>query len=110
MNAIAAGPWNEKESGLLAPPSLAETKGTLENPENSPLGEWIEFGRKLRSASDEEILSLIGSVETYLEDKLHEETFPSTHYNYRVYIRGYAKTILNAARAELRKRNLKPPR
>src|SRR5215208_6432876 len=107
MNAIAAGPWNEKESGILAPTSLAGTKWTLENPETRAVGEWIEFGRKLRSASDEEILSLIGSVETYLEDKLNDETFPSTHYNYRVYIRGYAKTILEAARAELGKRNLK---
>jgi len=115
MNAIAAGPWNEKESGLLAPTtSLAGTKWTgtkwtVENPEKRALGEWIEFGRKLRSASDEEILSLIGSIETYLEDKPHDETFPRTHYDYRVYVRGYAKTILKAARTELRKRNLKRP-
>ena len=114
MNAIAAGPWNEKESGLLAPTSLAGTrwtgtKWTVENLEKRPLGEWIEFGRKLRSASDEEILSLIGSVETYLEDKPNDETSPSAHYEYRVYVRGYTKTILKAARAELRKRNLKRP-
>jgi len=109
MNAIAAGPWNEKESGLLAPTSLAETKWPIENPETRALGEWIEFGRKLRSASDEEILSLIGSVETYLEDKPNDETSPSAHYEYRVYVRGYTKTILKAARAELRKRNLKRP-
>jgi hypothetical protein len=105
MNAIAA-PWNEEESGLT-PTSLAGTKRMLENPETRALGEWIGFGRKLRSASDEEILSLIGSVETYLEHEPHEETLPSIHYNYRAYIRGYAKTILEAARAELGKRNLK---
>ncbi len=103
MNAVAS-PWNEKESGL-APTSLAGTKWTVENPEKRALGEWIEFGRKLRSASDEEILSLIGSVVMYLEDKLNDETPPSA--DYRAYVRGYAKTILEAARAELRKRNLK---
>ena len=70
------------------------------------MGEWIEFGRKLQSASDEEILSLISDVVTYLEDKLNEETFPSTYPSYREYVRGYAKTILKATRAELRKRNL----
>jgi hypothetical protein len=58
------------------------------------LGEWIEFGRNLQSASDEEILSLIGSVAMYLKDELNDETFPSTHYNYREYVRGYANTIL----------------
>jgi hypothetical protein len=105
MNAVAGSP-KEKESGL-APGSLAETKWPVENPEMRPLGEWIEFGRKLRSASDEEILSLIGSVVTYLEDKLNDETFPSTYYDYREYVRGYAKTTLKAARAELTKRNLK---
>ncbi len=108
MNAIAAGPWNEKESGLLVPTtSLAAIKWPIENPEKRPLGEWIEFGRKLRSASDEEILSLIGSVESYLEDKLNDVTSPSAQYDYRVFVRGYAKTILEAARAELGKRNLK---
>jgi hypothetical protein len=108
MNAVAGSP-KEKESGL-APRSLAGTKWPVENPEVRALGEWIEFGRKLRSASDEEILSLIGSVVTYLEDKLNDETFPSTYYDYREYVRGYAQTILKAARAELRKRNLKPLR
>jgi hypothetical protein len=67
------------------------------------LGEWIEFGRKLRSASDEEILSLIGSVVIYLE-KLKDETFSSIHYNYREYVRGYANTILKAAQVEHAKR------
>jgi hypothetical protein len=105
MNAVA-GLWNEKESGL-APPSLAETSWTVNNPEKPALGEWIELGRKLRSASDEEILSLIGSVVMYLEDKLSEETPPSTYDNHSAYVRGYANTTLEAARAELRKRNLK---
>jgi len=111
MNAIAS-PCNENDSGL-APTSPARSKWTVENPEKCALGEWIEFGRKLRSASDEEILSLVGSVETYLEDELNHETFPSahyiTHYGYRAYVRGYAETILEAARAELGKRNLKRP-
>jgi hypothetical protein len=43
----------------------------------------------------------------YLKDQLEDETFPSTYYNYREYVRGYANTILKAARVELRKRNLK---
>src|SRR3954453_7654418 len=86
MNAIA-GPCNEKESGL-APTSLEGSKWTIENPEKRALGEWIEFGRKLRSASDEEILSLIGSLETYLEEKLNDETFPKAHYDYRAFVRG----------------------
>ena len=103
MNAVAS-PWNEKESGL-APTSLAGTKWTVENPEKRALGEWIEFGRKLRSASDEEILSLIGSVVIYLKDQLKDETFPSTHYNYREYVRGYANMTLHAARAEWAKRH-----
>jgi hypothetical protein len=107
MNAVAA-PWNEKESGP-APRSPAGSKWTLEDPEKRAMGEWIELGRKLRSASDEEILSLIGSVESSLEDKLKDETFPSTHYNYRAFVRGYAETILEAARAELGKRNSKRP-
>ena len=104
MNAIAAGPWNEKESGL-APTSLAGTQWIMENPEKRALGEWIEFGRELRSASDEEILSLIGSVVIYLKDQLKDETFPSTYYNYREYVRGYANTILKAAQAEHAKRH-----
>jgi hypothetical protein len=41
----------------------------------------------------------------YLKDKLKDETFPSTHYNYREYVRGYANTILKAAQAELAKRH-----
>ena len=106
MNAVAS-PWNEKESGL-APTSLAGIKWTVENPEKRALGEWIEFGRTLRSASDEEILSLIGNVETYLEDKLNDEIPPSAdHRTYKTYVRGYATTILKAAQAELRKRNLR---
>jgi len=104
MNTVGGSP---KEKGSsLAPTSLAAIKWPVENPEIRPLGEWIEFGRKLQSASDEEILSLISDVVTYLEDKLNEETFPSTYPSYREYVRGYAKTILKATRAELRKRNL----
>ena len=103
MNTVA-GSRKEKESGL-APTSLAGTVWPVEKPEILPQGEWIEFGRKLRSASDEEILSLIGSVVMYLKDKLKDETFPSTHYNYREYFRGYANTILKAAQSELAKRH-----
>ena len=104
MNTVA-GSENEKESGL-APTSIAgTTKCPVEKPEKCALGEWIEFGRKLRSASDEEILSLIGSVVMYLEDTHKDETFPSTHYNYREYVRGYANTILKAAQAEHAKRH-----
>ena len=84
--------------------SLSGTKWPVEKPETRAVGKWIEFGRKLRSASDEEILSLIGSVEIYLEYKLKDETFPSTHYNYREYVRGYANTILKAAQVEHAKR------
>ena len=102
MNTVA-GSRKERESGL-APTSLAGTKWPVEKPEIRTLGEWIEFGRKLRSASDEEILSLIGSVVMYLE-KLKDETFPSTHYNYREYVRGYANTILKAAQDEHAKRH-----
>ena len=102
MNTVA-GSQKEKESGL-APTSLAGTKWPVEKPEIRALGEWIEFGRELRSASDEEILSLIGSVVMYLE-KLKDETFPSTHYNYREYVRGYANTILKAAQDEHAKRH-----
>jgi hypothetical protein len=105
MNTVA-DPWSEKESGLT-PISLAGTKWTVENPEKRALGEWIEFGRKLRSASDEEILSLVGSVAMYLEVKLSDETPPGTNDNFRAYARGYAKTALEAAQAELRMRNLK---
>jgi hypothetical protein len=105
MNAVAA-PWNEKESGpALTSPEWS--KWTLEDPEKRAMGEWIELGRKLRSASDEEILSLVGSVETSLEDKLNDETPPGIHYDYRAFVRGYAETILEAARAELGKRNSK---
>ena len=103
MNTVA-GSRKERESSL-APTSLSGTKWPIEKPENRPLGEWIEFGRKLRSASDEEVLSLIGSVVMYLEDKLKDETFPSTHYNYREYVRGYANTILKAAQVEHAKRH-----
>jgi hypothetical protein len=95
----------EKESGLAPTTSLAGTKWPVEKPETRALGEWIEFGRKLQSASDEEILSLIGSVAMYLKDKRRDETFSSTYYNYREYIRGYANTILKAAQAELAKRH-----
>jgi hypothetical protein len=107
MNVVAA-PWNEKEPGP-APTSAAGIKWTVENPVKRAMGEWIELGRKLRGASDEEILSLMGSVETYLEVKLNNETPPSTHYDYRAYVRGYAMSILEAARAELGKRNSKRP-
>ncbi len=103
MNAVA-GSRKERESSL-APTSLSGTKWPIERPETRALGEWIEFGRKLRSASDEEILSLIGSVVMYLEDKLKDETFPSTHYNYREYVQGYANTILKAAQVEHAKRH-----
>ena len=103
MNTVA-GSRKEKESGL-APKSLAGPVWPVEKPEIRPLGEWIEFGRNLRSASDEEILSLIGSVVMYLKDELKDETFPSTHENYREYVRGYANTILKAAQAELAKRH-----
>jgi hypothetical protein len=108
MNTVA-GSENEKESGL-APTSIAgTTKCPVEKPEIRALGEWIEFGRKLRSASDEEILSLIGSVAMYLKDELKDETFPSTDYNYREYVRGYANTILKAAQAEHAKRHSERP-
>jgi hypothetical protein len=104
MNNVA-GSRKDKESGLEPTSSLAGTKWPVEKPEIRALGEWIEFGRKLQSASDEEILSLIGSVAMYLKDKLKDETFPSTYYNYREYVRGYANTILKAAQAELAKRH-----
>src|SRR5215210_8627352 len=103
MNTVADS-RKEKESGL-APTALAWTKWPVEKPELRAMGEWIEFGRKLRSASDEEILSLIGSVVIYFEDQLKDETFPSTHYNYREYVRGYANTILKAAQVEHAKRH-----
>src|SRR5918993_2687357 len=103
MNTVA-GSRKEKESGL-APTSLSGTKWPVEKPEIRALGEWIELGRELRSASDEEILSLIGTAVIYLKDKLKDETFPSTHYNYREYVRGYANTILKAAQAEHAKRH-----
>jgi hypothetical protein len=103
MNTVQ-GSRKDKESGL-APTSLAGTVWPVEKPEILPLGKWIELGRELRSASDEEILSLIGSVAMYLKDKLKGETFPSTHYNYREYVRGYANMILKASQAELAKRH-----
>jgi hypothetical protein len=103
MNTVA-GSRNERESSL-APTSLSGTKWFVEKPETRALGEWIEFGRKLRSASNEEILSLIDSVVMYLEDKLKDEPFPSTHYNYREYVRGYANTLLKAAQVEHAKRH-----
>jgi hypothetical protein len=103
MNTVA-GSRKERESGL-APTSLAASKWPIEKPETRALGEWIEFGRKLRSAPDEEILSLIGSVVIYLKDKLKDETFSSTHYDYREYVRGYANTILKAAQDEHAKRH-----
>ena len=83
----------------------AGNKWLAEKPELCALGEWIELGCKLRDTPDSEILSLIAGVETYLEDKLHDETPPNA--DYREYVRRYAETILEAARAELRKRNLK---
>jgi hypothetical protein len=100
----AAGSRKEKESGL-PPTSLAGIIWPIEKPEIRALGEWIEFGRKLRSASDEEILFLIGSIVMYLKDKLTDETLPSTHPNYKEYVRGYANTILKASQAELAKRH-----
>ena len=103
MKAVASS-RKEKESDLVPTTSLAGTKWTVENPETRALGEWIEFGHKLRSASDEEILSLMSSVATYLEEKLNEETLPSTD-DYRDYVRGYATTRLKAARAELARRH-----
>jgi hypothetical protein len=102
MNAVA-GSRKAKESKQV-PMSLTGTKWPVEKPELLVMGEWIELGRKLRSAPDEEILSLTGSVETYLEDEVNDETLPDA--DYREYIRRYAKTILKATRAELGKRNL----
>jgi len=102
MNAVA-GSRKAKESKLV-PMSLTGTKWPVEKPELLVMGEWIELGRKLRSAPHEEILSFIGSVETYLEDEVNDETLPDAAY--REYVRRRAKTILEAARAELRKRNL----
>ena len=98
-----AGNKKIKESDLV-PMSLAGTKWAVEKPEKHALREWIEFGHKLRSASDEEILSLIRSVVMYLEDNQNDETLLSTG-EYREYVRGYANTTLNAARAELAKRH-----
>jgi hypothetical protein len=103
MNKVQ-GSRKDKESGL-APTSLAGSVWPVEKPEILPLGEWIEFGRNLQSASDEEILSLIGSVVMYLKDKLKDETFSSAHYNYREYVRGYANMISKVAQSELAKRH-----
>ena len=102
MNTVA-GSENEKDSGLPPTSTAGTTKCPVEKPEIRALGEWIEFGHKLRSASDEEILSLMSSVEMYVEDKQKDETLPST--DYEEYVRGYANTILKAARAELAKRH-----
>lgn len=105
---VVAGSRKAKEPELL-PTSLTETTWPVENPQMRALGKWIEFGRKLRSAGDEEIVALIGSVVMYLEDELNNnEPLASPYYtynNYTEYVRGYVKTILKAARAELRKRN-----
>src|ERR687890_2717575 len=103
MNTVA-GSENEKDSGLPPTSIAGTTKCPVEKPEKHALGEWIEFGHKLRSASDEEILSLIRSVVMYLEDNQNDETLLSTG-EYREYVRGYANTTLNAARAELAKRH-----
>jgi hypothetical protein len=92
-----------KESDLVLT-SLAGTRWTVEKPDKCTLSEWIEFGYKLRSASDEEILSLISCVVRYLEDKLNDETLPSTD-DHREYVRGCANMTLNAARAEWAKRH-----
>ena len=97
------GSRKEKELDLVPTPSLAGTEWPVEKPEIRALGEWIEFGHKLRSASDEEILSLMSSVVRYLKDKQKDETLPST--DYEEYVRGYANTILKAAGAELAKRH-----
>jgi hypothetical protein len=107
MNTVT-GSRKAKES-VLAPTTLAGTTWPVEKPEIRALGEWIEFGRKLRSVSDEEILSLIGSVVMYLNDKLNDETSPSTFNNNKEYVRGYANTILEAAQAELAKRHSERP-
>jgi hypothetical protein len=98
-----AGSRKEKELDRVPTPSLAGTEWPVEKPEIRALGKWIEFGHKLRSASDGEILSLMSSVEMYLEDKQKDETLPST--DYEEYVRGYANTILKAAGAELAKRH-----
>ena len=108
MNTVA-GSENEKDSDLPPTSIAGTTKCPVEKPEIRALGEWIEFGRKLRSASDKELLSLIGSVAMYLKDELKDETFPSTDYNYREYVRGYANTILKAAQAEHAKRHSERP-
>ena len=76
MKAVASS-QKEKESDLVPTTSLAGTKWTVEKPETRALGEWIEFGHKLRSASDEEIICLISSVATYVEEKLNEEKLPT---------------------------------
>jgi hypothetical protein len=103
INAVADS--REEQESSLTPTSLTGTKWPVENPETRALGEWIEFGRKLGSASDEELLSLIGSVVTYLEDKVDDEATPSTHHHHSEYVRGYARTILKAAQGELAKRH-----
>jgi hypothetical protein len=103
MDTVDSSSRKEKESESV-PTFLKGTQWTVEKPELCAVGEWIEFGRKLRSAPDKEILSLISSVESYLEGVLNDETLARPEY--RQYARRYANTILKAARAELRKRNL----
>ena len=95
-----------KEGSGLAPTSLTGTPWPAEKHERCAVGEWIELGRTLRGASEREILSLIGTVETHLEEKLEDKT-RFLNADQREYVRGYAEAILDAARAELRKRNFK---
>jgi hypothetical protein len=45
-------------------------------------------------------------VETHLEEKLEDKT-RILNAEYKEYVREYAEVILEAARAEIRKRNLK---
>ena len=93
------------EESKLVPTSLAEGKWPTEQPERCSVGAWIEFGRTLRGASDNEILSLIGAVETHLEEKLEDKT-RFLNAEYKEYVREYAEVILESARTEIRKRNL----
>jgi hypothetical protein len=100
MNAVA-GSRKEKESELV-PTSPTGTKWTVEKPKNHLLAEWIEFGHTLRIASEEDILSLISKVETYLGSLQNDETLADAAYG--EYVRGCAKTTLRAAQSELRNR------
>ena len=95
-----------KEESELVPTSLIGSTWPAEKPELCAVGEWIELGRTLRGASEREILSLIGTVETHLEEKLEDKT-RFLNAEQREYCRGCAEAILDAARAGLRKRNLK---